>query len=136
MIAFGGGIGAMIMMILSSGDTWSLTRPGIAESTGAVRALQAVGFAAAGPGFVVLLGLFVAGVSATAGLHRLVPRWLMWLGFFIAAASELAVFTLLFWDAGYLIPVGRFISILWMIGVAATLPVGVASEEKSGRIGD
>lgn len=133
-IALGGGIGAMIMMILSSGDTWSLTRPGIAEATGAVRALEAVGFAAAGPGFVAMLGLFVAGVSFAASRDRLIPRWLMWLGFFVAAACEFAMFTLLFWDAGYLIPVGRFISIIWMIGVAATLPAsGIADRDSDSR---
>ena len=68
------------------------------------------------------LGLFVAGVSVTAGLHRLIPRWLMWLGIVVASACELATLTLLVWNFAYCIPVGRFISIVWMIGLAATLP--------------
>lgn len=68
------------------------------------------------------LGLFVAGVSVSAGLYRLIPRWLMWLGLCVAAACELATLTMLVWNAAYFIPVGRFISIVWMIGLAITLP--------------
>jgi hypothetical protein len=124
-IAFLGGIGATMMLILSSLANWSLTRPGIAEATGAVRALLALSFAGGGPGFAVLLGLFLAGVSISAGLYKLMPRWLMWLGIAVAIACELASLTLLNFTAGYFIPVGRFISIVWMIGVSLTLPVGI-----------
>ena len=115
LIALLGGIGATMMLILSAMANWSLTRPGMAEAVGAVRALQALSFAGGGPGFVVPLGLFIAGVSITAGLHKLMPRWLMWLGIVVALACELAVLTLLNFTAGYFIPVGRFISIVWMI---------------------
>jgi hypothetical protein len=71
---------------------------------------------------VAPLGLFVAGVSVTSGLHRLIPCWLMWLGILIAGASELSTLTLLTWNAAIFIPMGRFISIIWMFGVAATIP--------------
>ena len=124
-IAFFGGIGAAVMLILSALASWSLTRPGIAETTGAVRALQALAFAGGGPGFAVLLGLFIAGVSVSAGLYKLVPSWLMWLGIAVAVACELASLTLLNFTAGYFIPVGRFISIVWMIGVSLTLPASI-----------
>jgi hypothetical protein len=128
-IAFCGGIGAMGMVLLAALSTWSLTRPGIASADDAVRALQAISFACGGPGFVAALGLFVAGVSVTAGLHRLIPRWLMWLGIFVAVACELATLTLLVWNFAYCIPVGRFIGIAWMIGVAATLPRHLAADQ-------
>jgi hypothetical protein len=111
-----------MMLVLSALANWSLTRPGIAEAIGAVSALQAISFAGGGPGFVVPLGLFIAGVSLTAGLHKLMPLWLMWLGIVVAIACELATLTLLNFTAGYFIPVGRFISIVWMIGVSITLP--------------
>jgi len=129
-IALCGGIGAMAMLLLSALSIWSLTRPGIVNADGAVRALQAMSFAGGGPGFVAPLGLFVAGISVTAGLHRLIPQWLMWLGLFVAAACELATLTLLVWNFAYCIPVGRFISIVWMIGVAATLPRHIARNQK------
>jgi hypothetical protein len=122
-IAFLGGIIATMMLMLSALSTWSLTRPGVAGAVGAVPALQALGFIGGGPGFVVPLGLFLAGVSLTAGIPRLVPRWVMWLGMVTAVACELASFTLINFTAGYFIPVGRFISIIWMIAVALTLPI-------------
>jgi hypothetical protein len=128
LIALCGGIGATVMLLLSALCVWSVTRPGIAEADGAVGILQALSFAGGGPGFVVPLGLFIAGVSITAGLHRFIPRWLMWLGVFIAVACELASLTLVFWDAAYFIPVGRFVSVVWMIGVAVTLPTSVVTE--------
>jgi hypothetical protein len=126
-IALFGGVGAMIMLMLSSLANWSLTRPGVAQADGAVQALRSISFAGGGPGFVVPLGLFVAGVSITAGLYKLIPRWLMGLGIAVAIASELATFTLLNFTAGYFIPAGRFISIIWMIGISLTLPATLPS---------
>ena len=124
-IAFLGGIGVTVMLILSALASWSLTRPGIAETSGAVPALQAISFAGGGPGFAVLLGLFIAGVSIPAGLYRFIPRWLMWLGIVVALACELASLSLLNFKAAYFIPVGRFGSIVWMIGVSLTLPASI-----------
>jgi hypothetical protein len=129
-IALCGGVGATVMLMLSALWGWSVTRPGIASADGDVSLLQALSFAGGGPGFVVPLGLFVAGVSITAGLHRLIPRWLMWLGILIAIACELASLTLIFWNAAYFIPVGRFVGVVWMIAVAVTLPTKVASERE------
>lgn len=124
-IAFLGGVGTVTMLVLSALTNWSLTRPGIPEAEGAAAALRAVSFAAAGPGFAVLLGFFVAGVSLAAGLHKSLPPWLMWLGVGVGLACELAACTVLNFKAGYFIPVGRFVSIVWMIGVSLTLPLSV-----------
>jgi hypothetical protein len=128
MIALMGGAGATVMLLLSALAGWSVTRPGMAEADGAMRALQALSFAGGGPGFAVPLGLFVAGVSITAGLHKLIPRWLMGFGVLIALACELASLTLLTWNAAYFIPVGRFLSVVWMIGVAVMLPKSAPGE--------
>lgn len=124
-IAFLGGVGAITMLVLSALTNWSLTRPGIPEAAGAAAALRAISFAAAGPGFAVLLGFFIAGVSLAAGLHKSLPRWLMSFGIVIAIACELAAFTVLNFKAGYFIPVGRFVSIVWMVGVSLTLPMSI-----------
>lgn len=121
-IAFLGGIGAITMLVLSALTNWSLTRPGIPEAIGAGVALRAISFAAAGPGFAVLLGFFVAGVSIAAFHDKTLPHWIMWLGMVVGLACELAAFTVLNFKAGYFIPVGRFVSILWMIGISLTLP--------------
>jgi hypothetical protein len=132
LIALCGGMGATVMLMLSALAGWSVTRPGIAEANGTVGSLQALSFAGGGPGFVVPLGLFVAGVSITAGLHRLIPRWLMWFGVLIAVACELATLTLVVWNAAYFVPVGRFLSVVWMIGVAVTLPKSIAGSRDEG----
>ncbi|HEY1984355.1 MAG TPA: hypothetical protein VGG85_03045 [Terracidiphilus sp.] len=124
-IALLGGVGATTLLVLSALTNWSLTRPGIPEEAGAAAALRAISFAAAGPGFAVLLGFFIAGVSLAAGLHKSMPRWLMAFGIVIGMACELAAFTVLNFKAGYFIPVGRFGSIVWMIGVALTLPMTI-----------
>jgi hypothetical protein len=55
----------------------------------------------------------------------------MWLGIFIAAACELATLELLVWNFAYCISVGRFLSIVWMIGVAATLPKHLVGDQGS-----
>ncbi|HEX4575857.1 MAG TPA: hypothetical protein VH117_00790 [Edaphobacter sp.] len=128
LIALSGGVGATIMLMLSALAGWSVTRPGIAGADGGVSILQAVSFAGGGPGFVVPLGLFIAGVSITAGLYRFIPRWLMWLGVVVAVACELATLTLLVWNAAFFIPVGRFIGAIWMICVALTLPTSAVAE--------
>ncbi len=121
-IAFLGGTCATVMLLVSALASWSITRPGIVEEDGAVRALQALGYVGGGPGFAVPFGLFLAGVSISAGLSKVIPRWLMVLGLFLALACEFASLSLTYFPAGYLIPVGRFGSVVWMIAVALTLP--------------
>ncbi len=82
----------------------------------------------------MLLGLFLAGISIPAGLYKLMPRWLIWLGIAVAIACELASLTLLLnFTAGYFIPVGRFISIIWMIGVSLTLPASINRALSAGE---
>lgn len=121
-IALAGGIVAAGMLLLSSLALSSLTRFGLAGEDGAIRLLQSLGFAAGGPGFVVPLGLFVAGVSIAAGLHRLIPRWTMIFGLVIAVGCELASLTLVLPIMEWCIPFGRFLSVVWMIAVAVCLP--------------
>lgn len=128
-IAALGGIATPIMLSGSAMATWSLTRPGVAAAPGAVEALQSIAFGGGATGFAVFLGLFVAGVSVSTGLYQLIPRWLMWLGIVVAAAGELSSLTLLTFTAGYFIPVARFLSIVWMFGLALKLPSSLPLRE-------
>lgn len=130
-IALVGGILAAGMLLLSGLALWSLTRPGVSAVDGAVRTLQAVGFAGGGPGFVVPLGLFLAGVSVTAGLYRLVPRWIMIFGLVVALGCELASLTLVGYYASWCIPFGRFLSVVWMIALAIYLPSRLPADTAS-----
>jgi|ERR1700733_5177324 hypothetical protein len=100
-IATFGSIGVIVMLALSALSTWSLTRPGVADSSGAVATLQSLAFDGGGPGFSVFLGFFVAGVSIAARRQELIPGWLKWFGVGIATACELAALTLLNFTAGY-----------------------------------
>ena len=117
-----GGIGASVMLGFSALSGWALSTPEMNTLPGAVRALQLLGFMSGGPGFVIFLGLFYLGVSITAGLYRLIPKWLMWAGIAIGLSSEFASLTLVTWKTSILLPVGRYLGILWMIGIALTLP--------------
>jgi uncharacterized protein involved in cysteine biosynthesis len=54
----------------------------------------------------------------------------MWLGILLAVACELASLTLVFWNAAYFIPVGRFVGAIWMVAVAVTLPTKIVSERE------
>jgi hypothetical protein len=131
-IALLGAIATPMMMIGSALATWSLTRPGVAAAPGAVAALQAIGFDGGGPGFAVFLGLFVAGVSIATHREKRLPLWLMGVSIVVAAAGELSSLTLLNFTAGYLIPVARFLSIVWMLGLAFKLPGAVSLREADG----
>ncbi len=134
LIALCGGIVAMGLLIVSALAVWGLSSPSVTADAGAASVFQLMSFGAGGPGFVATLGLFVAGVSVTAALHRLIPRWLMWLGLFVAVTSEFSTLMLLVWNAAYFIPVGRFISIVWMIGIAATLPSSIVRDQDFGAV--
>jgi hypothetical protein len=133
LIALYGGMTASAMLIVSALCGWALTTPGITDLPGAVRSLQLLSFATGGPGFVIPLGLLLAGVSVTSGFYRLLPRWLVILGIVVAVASELATFSLVTWKASYFIPVGRFVSFIWMIGVGITMP---ATKDSNARIAE
>jgi hypothetical protein len=121
LIALFGGFTASLMMMLSGLCGWVISTPGMAQWPGAVRTLQLLAFATGGPGVVAAFGLLMAGVSVTAGFYRLLPRWLVWLGIVLAVASELSSLTLLTWKVALLLPIGRYLGFIWLIGVAATL---------------
>ena len=121
-IALFGGLCAMAMLMVSALADWEMATPGLSDLPAALRTLQLIGFSAGSLGFVMPLGLFLAGVSLTGGLSKLLPRWIMWLGLALALACELSTLTVLTWNASIFIPMGRFLSFIWMIGVAIKLP--------------
>ena len=51
----------------------------------------------------------------TAGIDRIIPRWVMWSGLVIAVISVLSMINLVAPDASILLPIGRFSGIIWMI---------------------
>jgi hypothetical protein len=118
-IAFVGGTLASAMGALSALTQWALAQP---QLGGGLRALHLLAFATGGPGYVVSLGLLVAGVAITAGLARKLPQWAMWLGLAIAAVAELSSLGIALAPAMYLLPLARFTGLVWLIVAGASLP--------------
>jgi hypothetical protein len=117
-----GGLGAALMLSLSGLVIWTLSQAGVADVASTVTLLHWLAFATGGPGFTVLFGLFVAGVSLSGGLTQHLPRWLMWFGLAIAAVGELSVLTLIAPVASLSIPLTRFPGLVWLLCVGALLP--------------
>lgn len=128
-IALFGGAGAASMLALSALAQWSLCELGAGAATGVVRALDLFAFATGGPGFVVLSGLMVAGISVAAGLHRLAPRWVMVFGLVIAAVAELSSLSLVSRPLALLLPAARFPTFVWIVCAGALIAKSRARHE-------
>jgi hypothetical protein len=132
-IALTGGIAASVALATSAFAQWALAQPGVAESAAAARVLHSFAFAAGGPGFVVPFGLLVAGIAVVAGLQAFVPRWFMTVGLVLAAIAELSVFALVSQGAAFLLPIGRFLGLVWLIAAGWLLPKSRAARGGSVR---
>src|SRR6202012_4369814 len=86
------------------------------------RPLADLSFATGGAGFVVPLGLLLAGVGVPALILRLVPRPLAWAGLAVAAFSVLSTFTLLTSGFDFTLPIGRFGGVIWVVVMSVMLP--------------
>jgi hypothetical protein len=129
-IALAGGLIASAMSMLSGLSQWMLTQAGVTDSAELTRGLHLLIFATGGPGFVVPFGLLVAGIAATGGITKRLPRWVMWLGLVVAAAAELSSLSIIAPPAMYLLPVGRFGGIVFLIATGASL-----AKSRSSRAG-
>jgi hypothetical protein len=121
-IALFGGLMVAFDSFASAAVLWSLAQPGIASDAVLTQALNFLQFGFGGPGFAVPMGLFLAGVSLSAGLTRLLPRWLMWFGLVLAAIGELSWLSLIVPAAIPLIPLMRFPASVWLIATGLALP--------------
>jgi hypothetical protein len=130
-ISLVGGILAAVSLLVSSFATYVESRPEIATEATLVHALAFLSFVAGGPGYVVGLGLLVAGIAVPALLLRLVPRWLAGTGLALAVLAEVTWLSLLLDPVQYLLPVGRFLGGLWLIAVGFALPRSQHEERDS-----
>lgn len=121
-IGLSGGLLAAASLALSGLLTWTSGQLGDAGTPAVARALADLGFAVGSAGFVVPLGLLVAGIAVPALIFRFTARPLAWIGLVIAAVSLLATFTLLTPALDATLPVGRFAGLAWLIAVSVTLP--------------
>ena len=55
-------------------------------------------------------------------LLRLMPTWLCWIGLVIATLAELSFLTMVLEPLQFLIPIGRFGSLIWLVAAGFLLP--------------
>ena len=120
-IALLGGLAATIALMLSGIAGWVLSVPEVASSTPVVKAIDFLNFLCGGMFYAVGFGLLAAGVSVTSYFMRLLPRWLLWLGIFLAITGELSSLSMLTYPANFFIPITRYVGFLWMVMAAIAL---------------
>ncbi len=121
-IGFFGGVTASIFLMLSAAVGWVLSRPEITTDVTLTHALSFLAFITGGVAYVVGLGLLVAGIAVPALILRFVPRWLAWAGLVIAALAELSFLSMVIEPLQFLLPIGRFGGLLWLVAVGFLLP--------------
>jgi hypothetical protein len=121
-IALFGGLVTAMSVVITSCFLWAMTDSGISQDAGLVNALYRVSFGIGGPGYSVPFGLLAAGISITAGIYKLLPKWIVILGLLVAVAGELSWFVILNIKLVPLIPLTRFPGFVWMIAAGFGLP--------------
>lgn len=117
-----GGIFAAILLAVSAIVTWTQSQPVVSPHPELTHAFAYVAFATGGFAHVVGLGLLVAGLAVPALILRTMPTWVSWTGLAIALLAELSFLTMVLEPVQYLIPVGRFGSLIWLIAAGFLLP--------------
>jgi hypothetical protein len=121
-IAVAGGLLASASLAVSGLVTWTAVESASLDGNLA-RALTDLAFAAGGAGFVVPLGLLLAGVAIPGLANGLLPRWLGWGGLVVAGLAEIATLSLIVPALDPLLPIGRFGGLIWLLLVSALLPL-------------
>src|SRR6266498_4074149 len=125
-IALFGGFATAFTMIVSSSMLWTLTQPGIVQDKALVQALYWLDQGLGGSGFSVPFGLLIAGISVSAGLAKLLPKWIVIPGILIAICGELSWLNLIIPKALFLVPRTRLPVFVWMTPARPALPKTVA----------
>ena len=121
-IAFVGGIGASVCLALSGLLTWAVGQSVANQSPAVLHTLDYFVYALGGVGFVGGLGLLIAGIGVPSLILCLIPRWLSWTGLIIAALAEISCLAMLVPGLTFLLPVGRFLGLGWLIAAGFLLP--------------
>jgi hypothetical protein len=131
-IALFGGLTATNALIVSGLSGWMLSLPEVTASAAVVKAVCFLSFLSGGPAYAVGFGLLAAGVSVTSYFTGLLPRWVVALGMVTAVAGEFSCLSLLAYPANFLIPITRYLGLIWMMVAAVKLtrssPLKQASE--------
>ena len=117
-----GGIAAAVLLAVSAIVTWTQGQDVVSADPRLTHALAYVGFAAGGFAHVLGLGLLVAGIAVPALILRFVPVWFGWVGLVLALVAELSILTMVLQPMQFLIPIGRFGSLIWLVVAGFLLP--------------
>jgi hypothetical protein len=120
-IALLGGLIATFALILSGSVGWILSVPEVLTSAQTLKAVDFLNFLLGGVVFAVGFGLLTAGVSVTCYFMRLLPRWVVAFGMLLAITGEASSLSLVAYPANFLIPITRYLGIIWMFAVAVAL---------------
>ena len=121
-IAQVGGVAAAAALAVSACAQWVLSRLPADADAGVLGLVRDLAFIAGGPWYVVASGLLLAGIAVPAAFYRLLPRAMWSTGVLLAVVCELATLAFLTPVAAYLLPLGRFGGLVWLVLVAAVLP--------------
>ncbi|WP_070100490.1 hypothetical protein [Microlunatus phosphovorus] len=117
-----GGTTAAILLAVSAIITWTQSQPIVSANPELTHTFAYLSFAAGGFAHVLGLGLLVAGIAVPALLLRLVPVWFAWVGLVVAILAELSFLTMVIEPLQFLIPIGRFGSLIWLVAAGFLLP--------------
>jgi hypothetical protein len=121
-IALFGGFLTVFNGIAAGMIVWTMIHPDVAAAPSVLIGLYFLSYAFGGPGFSIPMGLLMAGVSVSAGLTKLLPKWIVILGLVLAVAGELSWFHLISPGLLFLVPLVRFPGFIWIIAVGFALP--------------
>lgn len=121
-IALFGGFMAAVDELVSGGVISVMAKPLVAQDAPLIQALHYLAVVFGGPGFTMPFGILLAGVSVTAGIMKLLPRWVVAMGLLIAIIGELSWLSILFQRADVLIPLARWPGFIWLIVAGFALP--------------
>ncbi|MBO1753928.1 hypothetical protein [Allobranchiibius sp. CTAmp26] len=124
-----GGFLASTMLMVSGLIGWVASRHELAADPSVLHALTFLSFITGSVGFVLGMGLLVAGVAVPAHLLRLLPRWLTWIGLVVAVCCELSFVAMVVQPVQFLFPIGRFGGLLWLVVAGYMLPASRPTTE-------
>jgi hypothetical protein len=131
-IALFGGFMTVFDGVAAGFTTWAMIHPGVTVDATVTTALYYLSYAFGGPGFSVPMGLLIAGICIPAAFRRLLPKWIVGFGLFLALAGELSWLNLVLPQALFLIPLVRFAGFVWLIAAGFALPNKMARATLSG----
>jgi len=118
-VAAAGGVLAALFMALNALAQWPLSYESVSSSDSVRHALEFLYFGLGGFAHVAALGLLVGGTSLAA--TRSFPRWFAIASLVLAAVSLLSAVTIVAEGAAVLLPLGRFLTLVWLVAVSVLL---------------